>query len=48
VWSFRKYARAIVLYWIICCTSLKTKSIEEFAKVEVVTEPLRAAAAAAG
>jgi hypothetical protein len=27
---------------------LKTKSIEEFAKVEVVTEPLRAAAAAAG
>ena len=27
---------------------LKTKSIEEFAKLEVVTEPLRAAAAAAG
>jgi hypothetical protein len=27
---------------------LKTKSIEEFVKVEVVTEPLRAAAAAAG
>ena len=26
VWSFRKYARAIVPYWIICCTSSKPRA----------------------